>query len=727
MIDINMKNNISRLCVTFVSIIILASFLLGGCTDTLTGEKTPNTPPLVEFVNIPPDYEEFSRNPEVYWIGTDRDGLIAYYRYFVIPQDSLMIDDTTMMDPIQFATDLDDTMWVQVSVDQNEADPQTTQIIPLSADLDDPVNSFVPQYIFLQAFDNLNAPSEIKYKVLNRNDNPPSTRIFHIGSDEVFVNSIVEGGIITGVRLRWEGSDEKDYEDLGLTAPPFDFEWKLFGPFTDSTLQWIRENLVEQVYVSEDAQIYRLGDTLIACDTTIGGPITCDTTVFDSAYFAVDPSSAFLTRDSILNYQDDPVNFNDSTLVRTSWNGVDTWVQNTADTLFNVYQNYSLDTTAQLNFIFWIRARDDAFVSDLTPQFVNFPVIEPRYERDVAIIDLTSASTDFNRYLHVDTARAFWYNTITNWAENNPLFPDTLIFDTAFFKPGEAPATYVGKTGVDYIRGAYYTTSGIPLALLLKHKVLILYNDYYRSGNFISSNKIVYTEILSAMDAGINVWVNWRNPGGRGLIDNPQFYNGPSEMATYFGVEGTSFSSWFNYANVLSTRVEDFKGTYSIDESKWPPLAIDTALLHSRYAWIGPDGSKFGWIDTISSLPEAGWAERSYGTEVMYLYKSVYGSGHPLGALFRYEGAPCGHRYETNIFRSVHFTFTMPSIQTDSAQVIANSVLDWLYDPGLTATKAGKDLENRYPNAAVTISIDEAKARYEQRLLDEKNRPQFIQ
>ena len=696
------------------TLMVISLLLYVGCTETLKGDKFANQNPIVEFVNIPPDSQPFSRNPEVYWFGTDNDGLIDYYRYHVV-----RVDDVTG-DPIVYATSLNDTMWTQIDVKQTEADPQTTQIIPLRADELNPVNAYVPQYIFVQAFDNLGAPSQIVYKILFRNDNPPGTRIYNIDGI-VFVNSVLEGGIITGVKLRWEGSDRKDYEDLGLTAPPFDYEWKLYGPFSDSTLDTILTSSVKEVFVSEDARIFSLGDTMISCDTSItdtGVLELCDTLVFDSAYFDSAENTAFLTRDSILLVDDDVTHFNAGSLVTTSWNGENTWVKNIADTIYNVYRNLSLDTTAQMNFLFWVRSRDDAYVSDITPEFVSFPVIEPRYERDIAIIDFTGTTADFSRYLHVDTAKIFWYNLIHNWADNS-IYNGNVIFDTAYFKAGETEPRNVGRTGVDYIKASRYS-EGLPLSILLKHKMLILYNDYYRTPSVSTRVKMNNPEILSAKDAGLKVWLTMRNAVGGALADNPGFYSMPAAYTNYFGVEGMSFSSWFGIASSTGIRLEDFKGTYSMNETEWPTMTVDTARLHRMYLW-GPDATFSGWRPAIGSLPEVSWAERSFGTEVMYLYKSLYGPNHPLGAVFRYDGAPCGHRFETNLFRSVHFTFTMLCMEPTAVQGVADNVFNWLYDPTLTATVSGNDLENRYPDAAVKISVEQAQENLRQRELEAGN------
>lgn len=772
------KKTIFLIMMQSVFIVTVSLFLFSGCTDTIEGEVNENLKPVIQFVNIPPDGQQFSRNPEVYWIGTDPDGLIDFYRYHIALESEVgteladvkaysatisdIVFDTTywlycdtMVDlgctDSTKVTALDDydtlhvaiiSDWIQINIDQNISDPHTTNIIPLTADTLNPVSNPIPQYVFLQAFDREGKGSDIKWRLFSRNDNPPETKIFSIGNDTPYVNTNLvddeKAGVITGVRLHWEGSDRKDYDEIGLTPPPFDYEWRLYGPYMKNVVDSIKDFLVEEVFVTEDAQVLYLDDYYKTCvtvevDTIIDGEPTtlpvevCDSIQFDSTFFADFTSSPYYTKQALLDVGDSLI---DGNLSQSSYNGVDEWVQNKYDTLFNVYRGEAPDTTVEMNYIFWVRARDDAFVKDLVPEFVTFPVINPMYERDIAVIDFTGGSSitsNHAKYKHIDTAKAFWYNIIHNWgAETN----QDIIFDTTAFTYAEADSQQAGKTGIDYIHTPRYS-AGIPLRILLKHKVLILYNENYERSGFAEANSVKYTEILSALDAKINVWAAWRNPlnvDKNGLLF--QIVYAPPDYVTYFGVHLMTYSNWF--ANSFNPRFhpddlfrnEDFIGAYSIDETEWPPIDIDTALLHTRLSWHPDDEypvSKFKpwvqWEDSLAALPEVNWAARSFGTEIMYLYKSKYGANHPTG--LEYEGSPVGHRFESNLFRTVHFNFTLLTMDSLQAQEISNSVLNWLYDPTLGQTAYS---ENRYEDAAVRISIDEARQRYDERLIEQAER-----
>ncbi len=724
-----MKNKTTVTMILILFVVTVSMSLFSGCTDTINGDTNTNLKPVVQFVNIPPEGQQFSRNPQIFWMGNDPDGLIDYYRYYIAVKSEV----DAAGGPSVYSATIADEDWTQIDISQAESDPHTANVLPLTADTINPIENPIDQYIFLQAFDQENLGSDIMFRLFSRIDNPPETQILDIANSIPFVNSVFEGGVVTGVRLRWRGSDQKDYGDVGLTPPPFDFEWRLYGPFPDSTLDLINNTLIEKVFVTEDARVMHEGDEFITCssidiDTVINGDTTtipvevCDTIHFDAAFMDTAQSTAFYTRDSILNVDSTLLS---SKLVTGSFNGVDPWVQNSADTIYNVFRNGAPDTTIEMGFIFWIRSRDDALVKDLTPAFISFPVINPKYERDIAVVDFTavgSIAQNHDRYIHIDTAKAFWYNIITRWGDSSSY---NILFDTAFFTVEENPALAL-KTGIDYIHAVRYN-DGIPLKILLQHKLLILYNENFDKSGFADANRVKYPEILSAMDAGINVWAAWRNPLNVASSDPAfQTIKAPLEYTRYFGVLMMTYSSWFANAfdpTILPanmTRNEDFVGTYSIDESQWPNLVIDTALLHSRLNWHEYNSSPFKpwikWEDSLAALPEVNWAARGFGTEVMYLYKSKYGGGGNDPNGYEYEGSPVGHRFQSSLFRTVHFNFTLLTIDSLQAQGISNNVLDWLYDPTLSGSVVQ---DNRYEDALYKISIEDARNNYDERLIEQ--------
>jgi len=118
-----------------------------------------------------------------------------------------------------------------------------------------------------------------------------------------------------------------------------------------------------------------------------------------------------------------------------------------------------------------------------------------------------------------------------------------------------------------------------------------------------------------------------------------------------------------------------------------------------------------GWYPALAALPQVGWCVRTYDTECMYLFKSLYGNEHGIFRELSYHGRPVGIRLNRGLFRTAHFTFSPLALQASSAQEMINNVLSWLYDgrgQGLALakgsgssddTKLAEDLSNKYWNA----------------------------
>jgi len=184
-----MRNQINRVRIAVVllalaAVLIVSVVLTVGCTKRLDGEITANEKPIVYFVNIPPEGHKFSRNPEINWVGTDRDGLIAYFRYHVATAS-----DLGGLDPMDYISTVPNSDWIRLDVDPKGPDPMTSNIVSMSADLTDPVLTYVVQYVFLQAYDEEGLGSDIIYRLFSRNDNPPGSFIYGFWpNDTPFVN-----------------------------------------------------------------------------------------------------------------------------------------------------------------------------------------------------------------------------------------------------------------------------------------------------------------------------------------------------------------------------------------------------------------------------------------------------------------------------------------------------------------------------------------------------------
>jgi len=712
-----MRNQISRtkivaalLAVT--AVVIAGSIVLsGGCTKRLDGEVTANQKPIVYFVNVPPEGQRFSRNPVIHWVGTDRDGLIAYFRYHVATGA-----DLGGLDPLDYIQTVPPEDWIRLDVDPKGPDPMTSNIVSMSANLTDPVLTYVVQYVFLQAFDEEGLGSDIAYRIFSRNDNPPTSFVLGFAPGTTpFVNSVTPGGIITGVKLRWIGDDPIDYPS---DPPPFEFDWRLYGPYSDEELAVLQDSFMDSVYVTTDGGVYRMGDTVIRCDTfyvdTAGNDQVelieeCDTLVVSHST----PQSAFGGLEAFFRV-DDP-DFVGSPYDRVQQRS-DGWVTETSDTLWNVFSNYHSDTTIEMQFVFWLRSRDDAKVPDLVPFYRTFPVIDPRYERDVAIIDFSKPTpAGVNDPISRDTAKAYWKTTISRWADNTGR---EIVFDTTTIREGPLARYDVSP---DYIYMGKLSPNPAPIAELLKHKVMIIYDDVMGK-----PEDDQWATVYKSIDAGINAWVTARTIV-RSARDNldvtedvPMY-----EYRFYFGVESVAYTGWLGHVDSIGTlspkgNFQDFVGTFAINPDQWPDLAIDSALLHRRYKWyLFPQYQRIPyWNADCPGLPEVGWSVRSYGTDVIYLYKSCYGNTHPLGGQYIFQGDPVAHRLTTSLFKTVHFNFTPLAMDTTTMQVVVDSVLNYLYDPTLGTSTSQAVRENRYPEAKVKVSLSEARRNYEKRCED---------
>jgi hypothetical protein len=718
-----------------LGLFMISAIILSGCTDTLKGDENENIIPLVSFVNIPPEDFSFSHNPEIYWYGTDPDGQIDYYRFAV--RTLVAFENSGLSTPVEYAASLHDTMWTYVDVDPSQANPQTAYVVPLTADTLDPVVNFVDQYVFIQAYDNDGDGSLIAVRRFNRNDHPPQTLLWNI-SDTPFVNSPDTGGIITGVRLHWEGSDEVDYDQQGLIPPPFEFEWRLFGPFTSEELSQLTSyyyyydeeedpvlvlgSATQVVAITNDGVIHYEDEEIEFCDESLddnGDPVVnCTLIVLDSATLAGN-STVYYEIDTLIDVN--IPEFQDK-LVAHSWDGIDEWVYDTQDTVYNVFRNYDAGgVTVAREFLFWVRCRDDAHVMDPTPDYAMVPVVDPKYERDILVLDFTATNLPIvalKTHGYGDPGNikrlTFWKELIEEWGSDRGLEFDTTDEDLAG----------------DII--LLNEMLGLSLHKLLQYKVMIIVDDALQpSGLTLSSQLAPKGElVLTAVDAGVNAWVTARSffAFAFGYLSEPP--DVPRQITDYFGVGGSFYTNWCawsyggdfpgNMDTVL--RIEDFCGAASLDETRWPSVTVDTARLHDRYYFeddVNPSIHKYishEWIPEIAALPEVGWCQRMYGTEPMYLYESIYGADHFLGYPYAISGTPVAHRLETNLYRTVWFQFTLPSLAFEAdggVQGLTNSVLDWLYDPNLEVSGV---TSKRYPNADVKISIDDARAAYDARL-----------
>lgn len=706
-----------------VTVVLLVSMLAlwSGCTKKLSGTSVENQRPIVWFVNVPPEGAESSVNPIVNWVGQDQDGVIDYFRYMVVREDAAgqalgkPVDWRPTDDPLTeaeiqsyidgFLMTMADTLWTYLYVDDETGNPQTSAIVPMQAEIDDPVRTLVPQFVFIQAFDESGLGSLVEARRFFRNDNPPDTELlrkFNV-ENSVFINSAIPTGSATGIRLRWQGADILDHPS---EPPPFEFQWKVFGPYTDAEYAALLDSFQVPVFVSNDAQIFRYGippleiidsivcdslgvcDTFgyllptlyIVCDTTFENGMEvyeCDTLVIDT----ISSSNVYGKVDTILRvFDDDFINSPEFNRVADSSNdGLgNVWVDDVADSLYNLYGNYPSDTSLEMNFLFWIRSRDDADVADLTPDYASLRVIEPKHERDIFVLDLRPATGSHRPF--PDTTRQWFDRILQAWIQTRPNAAD-MEFDVT----------------QDYASGGQYCCSeelkAKFLRAMLSYKVMIVYCDNIQmavSWGEQNESTTLLPFVYTGLTADVNVWVIGRNLF-HGTFDTEQYsvkQMSPS-YAAFFGVSSTTFTGWGRslfYDPANRSAIQDFTVALSIDPARWPDLPIDSANNRNRYVWLDtrPSGKAdyfAAYYQPKNALPEVGWQSRTFETEVQYLYGSYYGeSEHPSGAEYTLSGRPVAHRLNRGLFRTAHWKFSPMAMDEAQAQPVINSMMNWLYD-----------------------------------------------
>jgi hypothetical protein len=495
-------------------------------------------------------------------------------------------------------------------------------------------------------------------------NHPPITRIVAFIEGVPFVNSVSPVNSSTGIRMRWTGADTIDYP---TDPPPFEFEWRLYGPYNDSLFHVIGDSLTVAVLRTRSGELLRTGDTV--CDTSWTGgirQIINRTLLLDT----MPQYSRYGEVKEILEVDEPAFSANTdlNRLAASSLDHGDLWTARFRDSIYDVYSACPADTTRSMNFIFWVRSREsiDTMSVDPTPAWKSFRVIDPQFERDVLVLNFYQNGE--NR-AYGDSTRSFWDNAAKAWIAMREE-GSNITFDTA----------------VDYIGLGYSADPYVLLERALRHKVLILTQDVpYFAG--LASETILQSGIVPAIILGANAWVAARVPVGYfSFMSTHQSGVKPvSVYASMFGVVSTEFPGW-GYGIYTTDdgdglglpRAEDFVGANSQNLELWPDLVVDTALLHRRYKWEGSleplEFPFYPFIDTIGALPQVGWAEPVPTAEVMYRYRSRYGDDHP------YAGMPVMHRLQQGHIRTVHSMFTPLSIEAGAAQQLVSSVLDWLYD-----------------------------------------------
>jgi hypothetical protein len=739
-LKINGGNNMKR-SLLIIAALISSIYIWGGCTKEIKGPPRVNQAPIVEFVNIPVEGARFSSDTTVYWYGTDVDGFIKLFRYTVI------LDSLVGPDPEAFlASRPDDSLPWKVLEVQLE-NPNSKDRIKMSADVRDPVRRYISSYIFLQAIDNLGAKSKIIYRKFSKNNHFPDTKISANVLIDPYVNAKSSAGVLEGVSVTFEGEDRIDYP---RNPPPFEFHWKLYGPFDSLEMVEINKNYVTSVFVDLYGDFYKKGDfykTIRDIDTTIDNTVVPPDTTVDTTfnYILVDTLQAgspignwskFVLLDSL------PSNLNRVAAESHDPLSNSYWTYESSANIYNVFGKEivkpAADTTRLEYFMLWCQTRDDSKVPDPVPEYKWISVIEPKFERDVLVLDATPmglvgpglmnwpvfpginwAAGSANKYPETApaTVKEVYGALINNWKPGS--------FDTANLLPAlniyDTNGTFLNTINYPKYRCTqdYYQigilknvpelgVGSVSLRDILKHKIIILIKDTPSRQLQIAS--LEGLEIIKGISAGMSAWAMVRGPFSSSQTDFvPLRMPAPQIYQLFFGVDAIHWTAWIGFDVYYPTpgypqpygpagqiRIEDFIGAYSMT-SYLPDIRLDSTLLETRYHWMpGQNIYNFPYrcedgttiVDSGGALPEVGYIERSYGTEPLYLYRSVYGTRSPkiegrcgiirAGNVEKFDGAVVACRYETPLFRSSHFSFTFLPVPQQTAQAVFNEMMDWM-------------------------------------------------
>ena len=616
-----------RRSIIVIPLLLIAIFyLFGGCSKEIKGPERLNVPPTVQFVNIPVERARFSTDTTIYWYGTDIDGFIATYRYAVV-ESSVVGDPETFLDSdrTDFSVTSDSVEWVEIDVTlQNTG---TNDRVRMSADIADPVRKYVASYVFLQAIDNLDAKSEIVYRSFLKNNHFPNTAIGVNSINEPYINAISPNGILEGVAISFSATDPIDHR-LG-EEPPFEYRWKLFGPFSDSLINVLQTKYIDSVFMDNFGDLYRAGETLkvyLGLDTTIDSSITPYDTTIDSSFnpipvvnirganqfgswnytiLGINPSLDSMVLDSSQYSKFDSLTLFENMLVDSS-----SFSYATEANIYDVFRLQELapeaDTTRHMKFVIWAQCRDDAKTPDKIPEFEFFSAIEPKYERDVLVLDAGRYSRESHQNYPVFPP-TFPYSS-------KPEYADSFMVRNVFgeyvnaWKPGSfdavnvLPRTIRAGSPMYYDRfGAtedYYpfvllhrtdSAVGVTMREILKHKVIILVKD--ETDGSLDLESIEGSFIIEALNAGLSCWAMARAGAGPGFIEEDGVPVMSDLYTTYFGVEEFYSDDWQRRTAgrllAFLPRIEDFIGAGAILGGNFdlPDLAIDTVLLENRYWW----------------------------------------------------------------------------------------------------------------------------------------------
>lgn len=566
-------------------------------------------------------------NPRIYWYGTDEDGRVDAFEYAVLPTDSLAPHPAGMptvrngagtVDPLRFAgsaTAADSLDWIEL-LPPNVVQSAT---VLLFADIDTAVS--VDQFLFVRAIDNLGLRSEIEFARYARQNHPPESYI-DLDTIEIIQPNAASDRVVRsrkyfslpqstvkypGITIGWSGSDSVDFPD---EQPPFEFNWVLYGPYSDKVLA-----------LPDSSKLIRTNDNL-------GTP-------------------------------------------RVEWTDLDRY------TFFNLRTGW---------YVFEVRARDDAFVTDPEPAMARFEVVEPSFVKNYLLMDATN-------YTNGALLNAGSYN----FRDPRPdsLLPDTIRahYEALFTDQGYA---FVKPNDLWYRQLDQCADCYAPLPdrdVIGTYKAVIMYDEDMQlpldRDNTIREYEAVLTEY---MNVGGRVILIGRNLFARSVTGweptaNPiEATFTPADWAfNYFGLTRMYFPGHLGATLDAPVDLADFTSTIALDPS-FPAVAVDTmyTLKLSQLptgcpSCLDRDGDG---LENWRYVPDVNWIgiDRNRGAAGFYQFNSYLPNTSPS------QGRICGARFEFYDFvinrptyRTAIMTFPLSLLKRGPEQrAMVKELLDYI-------------------------------------------------
>jgi hypothetical protein len=228
---------------TFIAAGIATLTLVGllivtGCNvlpGKISGDKTANQAPVVDFTNVPAERDTFSYAPVIHWKGRDSDGFVEEYIYADI------IDSTAISAPDYYIGFIPAEAWIRT-----QALSDTVYLLTEAGQ--------VTQHVFyLKCVDDRGAESAVTYRTFFRSNHAPNVPLLKyfpahdttFATDGIVPDTLYCLDRVTdtwgGIVFTWKGTDP---DDRDLYRIPLTYRYFLEKVPHDTVWQWVSSDWI---------------------------------------------------------------------------------------------------------------------------------------------------------------------------------------------------------------------------------------------------------------------------------------------------------------------------------------------------------------------------------------------------------------------------------------------------------------------------------------------------